>query len=414
MLRHLSFPGDHKALQINSEQRNWQQSHYCSRIGDKALRALQGTACGLSAAIWKWSLHRKMRVLPENVWNLCDLSEQTHREYQQTSSEKRQTGFSPSCSSSHDMIQPGPSLFISPPPHCSLPKHRSPSPPPAPRRRMEDVLTKGYYSTFSVSSSRRWTSWLILSRMDLQTMLYEGESNMGALLGDDLHFLEAEGTQLSLWEAYVWGQLRLLSSLRFCLLFLSTFKSRKRTLWDGFYFQDSPKKAKQLLSERINCLKWSFCAAKYLSSSCHCFCEKMQITVSWGWAGQLPAESMSSCTNVKQAVWKTTCTCSVKALAGENKANKTSQQSHRGKLALCWRFLPIISDYLALNAVCSLKTIVPNVRKLPWSCYHGILVNSMQALDVICILSFHERVVKMSTNCHCFKPGGVRVTTQSV
>lgn len=101
MLHHLSFPGDHKALQINSEQRNWQQSHYCSRIGDKAPRAPQGTVCGLSAAIWKWSMHRKMRVLPENVWNLCDLSEQTHREYQRTSSETRQTGFSPSCSSLH-------------------------------------------------------------------------------------------------------------------------------------------------------------------------------------------------------------------------------------------------------------------------------------------------------------------------
>lgn len=71
-----------------------------------------------------------------------------------------------------------------------------------------------------------------------------------------------------------------------------------------------------------------------------------------------------------------------------------------------------------MNAALSPQTIVPNVGKLPRSSYHGILVNSMQALDVICILSFDEPVMRRGQNeytefkenlhfiCHHFKPNG--------
>ena len=62
--------GDCKALQINARRCNWQQSHYCSTTGDKALCAPQGMLCGLSAAIWEWNTHREMRIFAG--WKCCD------------------------------------------------------------------------------------------------------------------------------------------------------------------------------------------------------------------------------------------------------------------------------------------------------------------------------------------------------
>lgn len=118
-----------------------------------------------------------------------------------------------------------------------------------------------------------------------------------------------------------------------------------------------------------------------------CCCGEMQITASCsrGGAGQLPAENACNCMNLMQAVSGKQHARSAKPLAGWNKVNKTNsfpEQSHDGNLVLHWRFLPIISDYLPLNAALS-ENYCPRCWKLPQSGYHGILVNSMQSLDVI-------------------------------
>lgn len=107
-----------------------------------------------------------------------------------------------------------------------------------------------------------------------------------------------------------------------------------------------------------------------------------QLLQRWSWAA-----SSWECVQLYELdagrQWKTTC--SAKPLAGWNKVNKTNsfpEQSHDGNLVLHWRFLPIISDYLPLNAALS-ENYCPRCWKLPQSGYHGILVNSMQSLDVI-------------------------------
>lgn len=162
MLHHLSFPGDYKALQINSERRNWQQSHYCSRMGDKAPRAPQGTVCGLSAAIWKWSTHRKMRVLRECVKSLRSVWTNSPRISADLLRDKTNRFLSQLLLSAHDMIHPGSSLFISPPPRRSLPKHRSPSPPPrCPggwRTSSLKVMTAHFLCHQAEDEAPRWSS----------------------------------------------------------------------------------------------------------------------------------------------------------------------------------------------------------------------------------------------------------------
>ncbi len=135
-LYYLSSSGDYKALQINAEQRNWQQTHYCSTAGDKALCAPQGSLCGLSAAIWKWNTHREMRVLLENLCCMKSLWSDYYRSSQNKLTESFFARISLDVNrflrqlllSSHNTIHSRLSLLISLPrqPHYFLPKHRSP------------------------------------------------------------------------------------------------------------------------------------------------------------------------------------------------------------------------------------------------------------------------------------------------
>lgn len=65
-LYYLSPSGDYKALQINAEQRNWQQSHYCSTTCDKALCAPQGRS------VWPFCSYLKVEHTERNE-NLCSM-----------------------------------------------------------------------------------------------------------------------------------------------------------------------------------------------------------------------------------------------------------------------------------------------------------------------------------------------------
>lgn len=107
-----------------------------------------------------------------------------------------------------------------------------------------------------------------------------------------------------------------------------------------------------------------------------CCCGETQITASCsrGGAGQLPAENVCNCMNVKQAFTGKQHACSAKALAGWIKVNKSSQLPTAKSGRKPCSVLKVSTNYIRLSARerCALsENYCPKCRKaaserLPW------------------------------------------------
>lgn len=219
---------------------------------------------------------------------------------------------------------------------------------------------------FQCHPVKRQTYSLILCRRSVSTEGFYITLNLicGHMLGRWLAFVHSRGHfPLSAEEAFFLEKLRFMLNFIPPLFVQSTFKSYKWTLWDGFYFQESPIKTNysgRCMGDACSALSWKWnCCRSFLWLELGRF-QLRTCAIVCMWGGPVTGKQHAR---------------SAKALAGWNKVNKklTALQSESMKETL-FSAEGFYQLYLTLSAP-SLKNTASNVRELPRSSY---LVISMQ------------------------------------
>lgn len=136
----------------------------------------------------------------------------------------------------------------------------------------------------------------------------------------------------------------------------------------------------QLLAENWTAVSTPFFCRVTLFVRCRCCGEKkIAASCSRGGAEKLPAENVCNvygCENGPSL--ENNMRAQQKPWPGEIrliKPHSFPKRSHEGILVLCWRFLPIIWDYLSLNVALCGNYCPECHKKVPWALNIGLLVN---------------------------------------